>query len=72
MSSGTTGKGPSIAELQKVIREKRHIEFILVSGQKIKGTLKWFDETAYQVVLENGEAITLLKNAIVGYRTFST
>ncbi len=68
MNQGNTGKGPSTAELQKIIREKRPVEMILVTGQKIRGGLKWFDEYAYCIVLDDGESITLLKTAVIGYR----
>jgi hypothetical protein len=69
MNSGNTGKGPSVAELQRIIRDKRPVEMILLTGQKIRGTLKWFDESAYCIVLDEGETITLLRSAIIGYRT---
>jgi hypothetical protein len=69
MSTGSIPKGPSVAELQRIIREKRLVEMILLTGQKIRGTLKWFDEQAYCIVLDEGETITLLRTAIIGYRT---
>lgn len=69
MNLGSTGKGPSVAELQRIIRDKRLVEMILLTGQKIRGTLKWFDENAYCIVLDEGETITLLRSAIIGYRT---
>ncbi len=68
MNSGNTGKGPSVAELQRIIRDKRPVEMILVTGQKIRGALKWFDEQAYCIVLDDGESITLLRSAVIGYR----
>lgn len=64
----TTGKGPSTAELQRLIRDRRLVEIILLTGQKIRGTLKWFDEQAYCITLEDGETITLLRTAVIGYR----
>ena len=69
MTFGNTGKGPSVAELQKFIREKRIIEVILLTGQKLKGVLKWFDEQAYRITMEDGESITLQRNAVIGYRS---
>ncbi len=68
MTTGSTGKGPSVAELQKLIRDTRPIEIILLTGQKIRGLLKWFDETAYCIILDDGESITLLRSAVIGYR----
>lgn len=69
MTFGSTGKGPSVAELQRFIREKRSVEIILLTGQKLKGTLKWFDEQAYCITLEDGESITIQKSAVIGYRS---
>ncbi len=69
MSTGNTGKGPSVAELQRIIREKRPVEMILLTGQKIRGALKWFDEQAYCIMLDDHESITLLRTAVIGYRT---
>jgi len=69
MNQGSTGKGPSVAELQRIIREKRPVEMILLTGQKIRGALKWFDEQAYCIMLDDHESITLLRSAVIGYRT---
>ncbi len=71
MNSENTGRGPSFAELQKFIRDKRQIEMMLLTGQKICGTLKWFDEQAYCIILDGGETITLVRSAVIGYRTVS-
>lgn len=68
MNVGNTGKGPSIAELQRIIRDGSNVEMILVTGQKIRGGLKWFDEFAYCIVMDGGETITLLRSAVIGYR----
>ena len=65
----TAGKGPSVAELQRFIRDKRTIEVILLTGQKLKGVLKWFDEQAYCITMDDGESITLQKSAVIGYRS---
>lgn len=68
MNSGNTSRGPSVAELQKIIRDGRSIEVILVTGQKIRGRLKWFDDTAFCLIMDDGETITLLRSAVLGYR----
>lgn len=62
-------KGPSIAELQRFIREKTQLEFILVNGQKIAGRLRWFDEEGFSVVQTDESHITLLKSGVIGYRS---
>jgi len=60
-------KGPSVAELQKYIREKTQLEFILSNGKKEIGTLKWFDEHGFSVQQESG-TVTLLRGGVIGYR----
>ena len=67
MTTAQDAKGPSIAELQRLIREKTNLEFILNNGKKEHGTLKWFDEQGFCLQQENG-TITLLRNGVIGYR----
>jgi hypothetical protein len=62
-------KGPSIAELQRFIRDKTQLEFILVNSQKISGRLRWFDEECFSVVQGDESNITLLKLGVIGYRS---
>jgi hypothetical protein len=62
-------KGPSIAELQRFIRDKTQLEFILVNSQKISGRLRWFDEESFSVVQSDDSNITLLKLGVIGYRS---
>lgn len=64
------GKLPSIAQLQKFVREKTSIEVTCLDGKssRFTGTLKWFDETALALQLEDGGEITLLRGALLGYR----
>jgi len=61
-------KGPSVAELQKFIREKTRVEFILTNGNKFVGTLRWFDTNAFSLIEEDKKPITLLRSAVLAYR----
>lgn len=68
---GKDNRGPSIAELQRYIREKVRIRFTLNNGEEVVGTLRWFDENAFSIVLEGEQPFTILRNAVVGYRKHS-
>ncbi len=61
-------KGPSIAELQRFIRDKSKIEFLLGNGDKYVGTLRWFDEQSFSILQDDDNPITLLKAGVIGYR----
>lgn len=61
-------KGPSIAELQRYIREQKQLEFLLSNGDRLIGKLKWFDEQAFSVVTEGEDQITILRLAVLAYR----
>lgn len=65
--SGRDNKGPSIAELQRYIREKTRMEFLLTNGDRLIGTLRWFDEQAFSVSRDDGEQVTILRAAVLGY-----
>jgi sRNA-binding regulator protein Hfq len=67
-TNGQENKGPSIAELQRFIREKSKLEFLLMNGDKYTGTLRWFDEHCFSIVQDDNNHITLLKSAVAGYR----
>lgn len=66
--NGQENKGPSIAELQRFIREKSKLEFLLQNGDKYIGTLRWFDEHCFSIIQDDNNPITLLKSGVVGYR----
>ena len=62
-------KGPSIAELQRFIRDKTPLEFILVNSQKMNGRLRWFDEDCFSLIQSDEANITLLRTGVIGYRS---
>lgn len=68
MVTGGGGRGPSVAELQRFIREKRPVEFVLVTGDKVSGILKWFDESAFSLTLGSEQSFTIMRQAVVAYR----
>lgn len=61
-------RGPSIAELQRYIREKNEMIFTLNTGKEIVGVLRWFDEHAFSIATEGEQPFTILRSAVVGYR----
>jgi hypothetical protein len=65
---GKDNRGPSIAELQRFIREKVRIRFMLSNGTEVVGTLRWFDENAFSIVPDGEQPFTILRSAVVGYR----
>ena len=66
---GKDNRGPSIAELQRFVREQAPMLFMLSNGTDIIGQLRWFDDSAFQIVPMNGEQpFTILRSAVVGYR----
>lgn len=71
MNTGSQGKGPSVAELQKLVREKQQIELLLITGDKKSGFLRWFDDSAFCLSQANNETMTLLRSAVVGYQVIA-
>ena len=72
VTNGQGNKGPSVAELQKFMREKARIEFHLMNGEKTEGVLRWFDEDAFSIELEEKSFLTILRRGIISYRKLST
>ncbi len=68
---GRDNKGPSTAELQRFIREHVRLEFLLSNGDRLIGRLRWFDEQAFSVIPEGQDPITILRLAVVAYRTYA-
>ena len=64
---GTNNRGPSVAELQRFIREGSVVVFMLANGETVTGLLKWADENAFQIQPEGRPAVTLLRSAVLGY-----
>jgi hypothetical protein len=67
-TNGQDNKGPSIAELQRFVKEKAKLEFWLSTGKTITGRLRWFDENCFSVVQDDDSFITLTKSGVVGYK----
>ena len=65
--TATDNRGPSTAELQRYIREKAVLVFVLSNGSQVTGHLRWFDENAFQIVPEGEQAFTILRSAVLGY-----
>lgn len=67
--SGQESRSPSVAELQKFVRDKVKLEFLLNNGEKFVGTLRWFDDSCFSLVQEYEGPITLLRASVLGYRS---
>ena len=67
-TNGQDNKGPSIAELQRFVREQVKLEFWLSTGKIVPGTLRWFDEHCFSLVQDDNTFVTLTKSGVVGYR----
>jgi len=65
---GQDSKAPSVAELQKFVREKSKLEFHLINGERMTGTLRWFDEHSFSISQEADGVVTLLRTAVISYR----
>lgn len=66
------GKGPSVAQLEQYVRDKVRLEFLVVGGERFSGTLRWFDEQAFALTMEDEKPLTLLKSGVIGYRPVTT
>ncbi|MDZ4833211.1 MAG: hypothetical protein SGJ27_05355 [Candidatus Melainabacteria bacterium] len=60
------GKIPSIAELQRFIKDGERLTFKTVDGTTYTGKLRWFDEQAFSLTLDTGD-FTLVKSNVIGY-----
>ncbi len=69
---GHDNRGPSIAELQRYIRNGISLEFLLANGNTVVGRLRWFDEQAFSLEREGEEPFTILRLAVLGYRPHGT
>jgi sRNA-binding regulator protein Hfq len=65
---GQENKAPSVAELQKFVREKTKMEFHLSNGDRIAGTLRWFDEHCFSVIETDAGVVTVMRHAVMTYR----
>ncbi len=66
MSNQNEGKLPSIAELQRFIKDGERLTFKTVDGTSYTGKLRWFDVQAFSLTLDNGD-FTLIRGNVIGY-----
>lgn len=71
VASINEGKLPSTAELQNYIRDEVTLTFKTVDGSSYSGKLRWFDEFAFALALDDGSNFTLLRPNVVGYGTLA-
>lgn len=70
-ASGQDSKGPSVAEIQRFIREQTIVEFLLSNGERLAGKLRWFDDHAFSIQANGDEQITILRSAVLAYKVAS-
>ena len=70
-AGGHENKGPSIAEIQRLIRDRSPVEFFLANGERIAGRIKWFDEFAFCVITEGEDPVTILRPAVMAYHVIT-
>jgi sRNA-binding regulator protein Hfq len=47
--------------------EKKTLAFTLTNGQTLQGLVRWFDDGAYHIALDDRTEITLLRSAVLYY-----
>lgn len=57
----------SSAAMIRLRDERTILAFLLVNGQTLTGSVKWFDDHAIQIVTGEGKEITIHKHAILYY-----
>lgn len=60
--------GPSYFEMKQYIKDKVWIEFGTLNDKVFKGQINWYDTEAFNINLENGETMTLLRKAVIYYK----
>ncbi len=61
-------RAPSVAELQRFIREKTRLTFLLSNNDRISGSLRWFDEHCFSLEESEGEVTTLIRGSVISYK----
>jgi host factor-I protein len=56
---------PSVRIIQSYIKEKKHIQIKLITGEIIKGRIAWQDPECISMVNENDQPILLWRQSIV-------
>ncbi len=64
--SASEGKLPSVAELQRFIKDGERLTFKTIDGGSYTGKLRWFDEFTFSIALDHGD-FTLVKSNVIGY-----
>jgi len=62
---------PNEIELIKYRTGKTTLQFRLVTGELLEGKIRWYDDMAIRIILEDKSEITVLRQALVYYKTRS-
>jgi sRNA-binding regulator protein Hfq len=63
--------GPREVELIRYRDNRTPLQFRLVNGETIEGSIRWYDHTALRIVQPDRTELTLLLHAIIYYKTRS-
>lgn len=56
-------------ELGRYQNERKALVFTLTGGGTLEGVIRWFDDQAIHIVTPEREEVTLLRNALLYFRT---
>lgn len=65
-------KGPSAREIRNLIVNKVRVEFYTTCTTTYVGLINWFDETYFNITLDNGKVITLAIGHVVYFSALSS
>jgi len=60
-------KGPSEAEIKKIIKLEQKIDIYTINNLHFRGTVLWADQSAFHIRLESEKTFTIMKNAVSYY-----
>ncbi len=60
-------KPPSVVELQTFIKQSAYLRILTTDGSSFTGRLRWFDENAFSVLLDDERQFTIVRTNIIGY-----
>ncbi|MBX9691118.1 MAG: hypothetical protein K2Z81_01970, partial [Cyanobacteria bacterium] len=62
-----SAKPPSVVELQTFIKQSAHLRILTLDGSSFTGRLRWFDDHAFSILLDDESQFTIVRANIIGY-----
>lgn len=63
--------GPREVELIRYRDNRTPLQFLLVNGEMIEGSIRWYDQSALRIVQADRTELTVHLHAIIYYKTRS-